>query len=183
MSRHPRLSTAPSLLMEKKDNFPKQVFFLTSKILEGLALGEIEQRGGEVIPFCRVTAGSLILTVASLGTFMPWSRPPPRDGCGVRGTPAWFPQRALQAHARRVPDALLSVIPGFLMVLRRLNFSVETKMAIFRASQLLIRAPIADDGSKMTREKLGVEGSLLLLTVSSKGLSKAGFGTILPCNC
>ncbi|RLV94430.1 hypothetical protein DV515_00013118 [Chloebia gouldiae] len=39
------------------------------------------------------------------------------------------------------------------MVLRRLNFSMETKMALFRVSQLLIRAPIADGGRKMTRKK------------------------------
>lgn len=49
MSRHPCLNTAPLLLMEKKDLFPKQVYFLTSKILEGLALREIVQRGGEFI--------------------------------------------------------------------------------------------------------------------------------------
>lgn len=47
MSRHRCLNSAPSLLMEKKDLFPKQVFFSTSKILEGLALGETGQRGGE----------------------------------------------------------------------------------------------------------------------------------------
>lgn len=64
----------------------------------------------------------------------------------------------------RVPEF---VIPGFLVLLRRLNCSVQIKMAIFCASQLSIPAPIADGESKMTREKVGVEGSLLLLTVSS----------------
>lgn len=68
----------------------------------------------------------------------------------------------------QVPEfGFLSVIPGFLVLLRRLNCSVQIKMAIFCASQLSIPAPIADGESKMTREKVGVEGSLLLLTVSS----------------
>lgn len=93
----------------EKRYFPKaSMFFLTSKILEGLALGEIGQRGGEfsqhVIPFlsgdCRLSDPHRGFLGDSFGLV----QPPPSEGCGIPGTASCYSQRALQAHSRRVPD-------------------------------------------------------------------------------
>lgn len=178
----------PPLLGEEKDLFPKQVFFWTSKILEGLALGETEQRGGELRqPWVCHSFFVQVLQALWPSLRLPWGqvRLGPGRGVGFAAHPPATPRgRSKLRLARFCRFDFLSVIPGFLVFWEGLFVQWKQKWPSFVPRSCWSRL-LADGGSKMTRGKVGVEGSLLLLTVSSKGpfSAKAGFGAILLHNC